>query len=101
VNFWLLPTVTLLLSCTKIGSVAEQGMAPAGAPELVRSRRWYESVFQWERSPWYRWSDSWSEFPVHVVISTSGRACVTDQGGYHVAVEGTLFYCRTPWRYPR
>ena len=79
--------------------------ATTGAVRLpqftVRQTLVYQSFITWQRSPWYRVKDSFSNGPVYVVVTHDDRACVVPAAVWVRVARGGLHSCDTGWRAPR
>ena len=74
--------------------------APAGA--LVAGVNVYSSWHQWKLTPWVRIAEDMTRsFPVYVVFSSDGRACLVDAPTWVLAKNGDYLHCKSGWRFPR
>ena len=79
---------------------AATGAAPAPVFPVRQSLVIWDSA-EWQRSPWYRSSDLYSNGPFYVLIADGNRACVLPAQAWMRVHRDQLHSCETGWRSPR
>lgn len=92
-RFWML--LFVLTACLPYAG----GLAPS--PQFpIRGTAFITSYFDWETSPWFRISDSYTG-PWRLLITDGNRACLVDAPVWTLARIGELHACESGWRNPR
>jgi len=75
---------------------------PAPKPQrIVAGTGIFQSVYAWQRTPWWRVSDIAPKVPIYVIVSTDGWACRVDAADWVLAVPNELYACESGWINPR
>ena len=84
------------LACSPVTRVR-----PSHNARMVKTSLIFNTVREWEASPWWRPSDGYIIFPIFVVLDGNRNACVVDAGVWALQPHSELYECDGKWLAPR